>query len=110
MRKPGAFALYRYQDELFPTPVFRAAYGLFKDWPGERASIEYVRVLHLAASTMEATVERALRALLEAGVSFDYPDVKERAAPEKPTVPEVHIGKPELFLRCVSRRMRQRRL
>lgn len=98
VRKPGAFALYRYQDELFPTPVFRVAYGVFKDWRGERADVEYVRVLHLAASTMEATVERALRELVEAGEPFDYLDVKERAAPDKPAVPQVHIGEPDLSL------------
>jgi hypothetical protein len=98
VRKPGAFALYRHQDELFPTPVFRAAYGVFKDWRGERADVEYVRVLHLAASTMEATVERALRELVEAGEPFDYLDVKERAAPDKPAVPQVHIGTPDLSL------------
>jgi hypothetical protein len=96
VRKPGAFALYRYQDALFPTPVFRAAYGVFKDLRGERADIEYVRVLHLAASTMESIVERALVALLEEGVPFDYLAVKERAAPRTSSVPEVHIGKPNM--------------
>jgi hypothetical protein len=96
VRKPGAFALYRYQDELFPTPVFRAAYGVFKDRRGERADIEYVRVLHLAASTMEATVERALVALLDEGAPFDYLDVKDRAVPHESSVPDVQIGKPDL--------------
>jgi hypothetical protein len=81
---------------LFPTPAFRAAYGVFKDLRGERADIEYVRVLHLAASTMESIVERALVALLDEGVPFDYLAVKERAAPRTSSVPEVHIGKPNM--------------
>lgn len=96
VRKPGAFALYRYQDQLFPTPIFRAAYGVFKDLRGERADIEYVRVLHLAASTMEATVERALVELLAEGQPFDYLAVKDRAAPHQSGVPEVKIGKPDI--------------
>lgn len=96
VRKPGAFRLYRYQDQLFPTPIFRAAYGVFKTHRGERADIEYVRVLHLAASTMEATVERALVELLEAGEPFDYLAVKDRAAPEPTSVPTVRIPAPDL--------------
>ena len=96
VRKPGAFALYRYQEELFPTPVFRAAYGVFKDLRGERADVEYVRTLHLAASTMESTVERALVALLAEGRSFTYLDVKERAAPPPSRGPDVKIGQVDL--------------
>ena len=96
IRKPGAFALYRYQDQLFPTPAFRAAYGVFKTHRGERADVEYVRVLHLAASTMESTVERALLELLEEGEPFDYLAVKDRAAPERSPVPQVHIPAPDL--------------
>jgi hypothetical protein len=66
-RKPGAFASYRYRDELFPTTLFRQAYdSLVKQTPA-RADHEYVRVLHLAASTAESEVETALSLLLEAG-------------------------------------------
>ena len=96
VRKPGAFAQYRYQDEMFPTDTFRAAYGIFKTHRGERADIEYVRVLHLAASTMESTVERALQELLAEGRAFNYLDVKDRATPQQSAVPDVHIGKPDL--------------
>ena len=96
VRKPGAFRLYRYQEQLFPTPVFRAAYGVFKTHRGERADVEYVRVLHLAASTMESTVERALTTLLETGRAFDYLDVKDRAAPTPTAVPKVQISAPDL--------------
>lgn len=65
MRKPGAFAAYRYRDELFPTTTFRLAYDrLCKDMAG-RADGQYVRVLHLAASVSEAEVETALALLME---------------------------------------------
>jgi Mu transposase, C-terminal domain len=66
VRKPGAFAAYRYRDELFPSTTFRLAYDrLCKDMAA-RADGQYVRLLHLAASTSEAEVETALLLLLEA--------------------------------------------
>ena len=64
-RKPGAFAQYRYRDELFPTLAFRRAYDLLVGATPQRADREYVRLLHLAASTSEAEVEAALLLLLE---------------------------------------------
>jgi transposase len=91
VRKPGAFARYRYREELFPTPVFRAAYDALCARRGERADIEYVRILHLAASTLEATVERVLAGRLASGEAFDYASVRALAAPEKPKVPELAV-------------------
>ena len=58
--------------------------------------MEYVRILHLAASTLEADVEQALSLLLEAGERFDYVAVKELAKPEPVSVPVVHIPEPDL--------------
>ena len=60
VRKPGAFARYRFREQLFPTASFRRAYDALRQWRGERADVEYVRILHLAATTMEATVDSAL--------------------------------------------------
>lgn len=87
VRKPGAFARYRYREELFPSETFRRAYDALRIFRGERADVEYVRVLHLAASTLEAPVERALAELLEAGEPFDYALVRERVAPIQPEIP-----------------------
>jgi hypothetical protein len=95
VRKPGAFARYRYREELFPSLTFRRAYDAIVGWRGDRADVEYVRILHLAASTMETTVERALGELLERGVEFDYAAVRAIASPERSTVPEVHIPPPD---------------
>jgi hypothetical protein len=91
VRKPGAFARYRYREELFPTLVFRRAYDALQAARGDRADVEYVRTLHLAASTLEANVERALVTLLERGEPFDYAAVKALASPEQPRVPVVAI-------------------
>jgi hypothetical protein len=89
VRKPGAFARYRFREELFPTTTFREAYDALIRFKGERADIDYVRILHLAASTMESSVEAALRLLLDSRDRFDYGAVRELAAPVKPTVPEL---------------------
>jgi hypothetical protein len=96
VRKPGAFAAYRYREDLFPSLVFRRAYDALRERRGDRADVEYVRVLHLAASTSEHAVEQALSALLERGDAFDYAAVKALAQPVQPTVPVLRIGAPDL--------------
>ena len=60
VRKPGAFARYRFREQMFPTMTFRLAYDALKRWRGERTDVEYLRILHLAATTMESTVDSAL--------------------------------------------------
>jgi len=65
VRKPGAFAAYRYRDELFPTTIFRQGYDRLVEGSVKRADREYVRILHLAATTSEAEVETALQIVLE---------------------------------------------
>ena len=96
VRKPGAFARYRYREELFPTLAFRRAYNRLRKSRGDRADLDYVRILHLAASTMEATVESALVDLLARGAAIDYEAVRELAQPERPRLPEVAIPHPDL--------------
>lgn len=96
VKKPGAFARYRYREELFPTLIFRRAYDALGRWRGERADIEYVRILHLAASTLESEVEAALRLLLESGDRFDYAAVQALAKPEPVPIPTIHIPEPDL--------------
>jgi hypothetical protein len=96
VRKPGAFAAYRFREDLFPSLVFRRAYDALRARRGDRADVEYVRILHLAASTTERAVEAALATLLEQDAAFDYATVKAIAQPEQPAVPEVRIGTPDL--------------
>jgi Mu transposase-like protein len=96
VRKPGAFARYKYREDLFPSMTFRRAYDALRSSRGDRADVEYVRILHLAASTMESTVEVAVALLLEHGRPFDYVAVRDLAAPERPAVPHVQIAPPDL--------------
>ena len=84
VRKPGAFAAYRYRDDLFPTLVFRRAYDLLTERRPERADREYVRVLHLAATTSEAEVETAVALLLDAGTVPTFDAVRELVREPEP--------------------------
>jgi hypothetical protein len=97
VRKPGAFARYRFREHLFPTETFKLAHNALREWRGERADVEYVRILHLAATTMESDVDRTLALLLAAGKPFDYPMVRELVAPPSPQVPRLDsLSAPDL--------------
>jgi hypothetical protein len=90
VRKPGAFALYRYREELFPTLTFRKAYDvLTQKHSGRKADLEYLRILLLAASTMESTVETAVQKLLDDGALVAADQVKAAVKPDCPAVPQL---------------------
>lgn len=92
VRKPGAFARYRYREELFPTLVFRRAYDtLVESLTNWRADVEYLRVLHLAARTLESDVEAALDLLLAEETLPLADHVRALVAPAAPTVPDLAI-------------------
>jgi hypothetical protein len=77
VRKPGAFARYVYREEMFPALVFRRAYdALQAAEPGTKGDLAYLRILHLAASTMEADVEAALTLLFDVGTQISADAVK----------------------------------
>jgi len=85
VRKPGAFAAYRYRDDLFPTTTFRLAYDRLVSSSIERADRDYVRILHLAASTSESEVETALTLLLEASTLPCFDAVRDLVHPPHST-------------------------
>ena len=80
VRKPGAFAQYRYRQDLFPTHRFRVAYDQLKSRLNGRSSKEYLRILHLAARENEAAVDAALQHLIEAQVAITAETVRELVA------------------------------
>jgi hypothetical protein len=67
VRKPGAFADYRYRQEMFPSSRFRWAYDVLVERCPGRAVREYLAILHLAARRSQSGVEAALTQLLESG-------------------------------------------
>jgi hypothetical protein len=93
VRKPGAFERYRYRDELFPSVVYRRAYDVLAEasTTTRRGDLQYLRVLELAARTMECEVEVALQLLLGEGVVPTYDRVRSLIEPETTEVPELAI-------------------
>jgi Mu transposase-like protein len=96
VRKPGAFARYRYREDLYPSLTFRRAYDALVRTHGERADVEYLRILQLAATVGEARVRDALEAVLDQVGGFDYVSIQARVAPPVLTVPVIHIPLPDL--------------
>jgi hypothetical protein len=81
VRKPGGFARYVYREEMFPSVVFRCAYDAIQSpHRGLKGDLEYLRILHLAASTFEADVEAALTLLLADGKTITIDSVKALAS------------------------------
>jgi hypothetical protein len=78
VRKPGAFADYRYREDLFPSSHFRMAFDVLSKQQPARAAKEYLRILYLAARESEAGVEAALVQLLKEGGRMDAAAVTER--------------------------------
>jgi len=62
---------------MFPSVVFRRAYDAIQTpHHGLKGDLEYLRILHLAAGTIEADVEAGLGLLLAAGKSITADAVK----------------------------------
>jgi hypothetical protein len=95
VRKPGAFAHYRYREAFYPTLAFRRAYDALCRHQPARADREYLRVLYLAATTSETQVEAALLLLLESGQVPLFDLVRDLVRqPQIPTVglPPVNLA------------------
>jgi hypothetical protein len=78
VRKPGAFADYRYRSDLFPSSRFRMAYDVLCQRQPQRAAKEYLRILHLAARQSEVGVEAVLAIVLHEGGPLDAAIVAQR--------------------------------
>jgi len=93
VKKPGAFAHYRFQSSLFPRSIFRVAYDdLQSRLPGQ-ADREYLHLLKLAAEESEERVAAALHQVLSAGEPISFARMRElviakssEALPQAPSV------------------------
>jgi len=65
VRKPGAFEHYRYKESLYPSSWFRKAYDWLTEHRPAQATKQYLNILYLSATVSEATVERAIKWLLD---------------------------------------------
>jgi hypothetical protein len=100
VRKPGAFARYRYREELFPTLTFRRAYDALVEAlsAGWDADVEYLRILHLAARTLESEVAVALELLLAERTVPLAARVKQLVEPATPQIPELAVPAVDLVI------------
>ena len=91
LRKPGGFRNYRYREELFPSLVFRQSWDQLNQWYSPRkADLIYLRILQLAARTLECDVADALRWLLTTATHWDERDVEQLiGASQAVSVPQV---------------------
>lgn len=105
VRKPGAFANYRYRDDLFPTSRFRMAWDILRERSPLSSEKEYLKILELAAKGSESAVDDALRMLLLCDEPLTYDAVKEIVVsgaevppPTDVSVPVVDFGDYDLLL------------
>ena len=79
---------------MFPSVVFRRAYDTIQNpHHGVKGDVEYLRILHLAASTLEADVEAALELLLHAGKAISADVVKAIVTtPVRQEIPVLHAA------------------
>lgn len=75
VRKPGAFANYRYRSDLFPTSHFRIAYDMLRVQSPARADKEYLQILYEAAYGSEASVNKALQKMIADGTTPTAPEI-----------------------------------
>jgi len=93
LRKPGGFRDYRYRDVLFPSLVFRRAWEQFNRWYTPRkADLTYLRILNLAAHTMETDVAAALELLLDSDDRWTERDVEQCLELDPAPVPQIERG------------------
>ncbi len=96
VRKPRAFANYRYRDDLFPTTRFRMAFDALEERLGSRANREYLRILELAAKESETKVDEALHRLLAEGNAPTAKAVEEGMGRKTPDLREVTVAAVDL--------------
>lgn len=89
IRKPAGFARYVYREEMFPSLVFRRAFDRIQEVEQSvTQDLEYLRILHLAATTSEAKVEEVLSTMLADDVVPTCEAVKSLVCePEPATIP-----------------------
>lgn len=66
LRKPGAFAGYRWREELFPAPAYRAVFDHLERRSPTTADRRYLEILKVAADEGKTAVENVLEQLLGA--------------------------------------------
>ncbi len=98
VRKPGAFARYKCQSEMFPSLDFRRAYDALREHYNSayKADMEYLLILQKAAFSGEEDVICCLKLLQSEGILPDSGTITALIKPCDIEVPEVEIEEPSL--------------
>lgn len=93
VKKPGAFAGYRFREDMFPTLTFRMAYDRLRESRPEKADKEYLMILRLASRHGETSCKAVLKRILEAGTALSSGKVEthllRKPPSQKPDDPRV---------------------
>lgn len=96
VRKPGAFAHYRFQSSLYPSVLFRVAYDELRERLTGKADREYLKLLKLAADEGEERVAGILREMIGCGEAIVIERVRELVGEQReqsaPGVPRIEIN------------------
>jgi hypothetical protein len=95
VKKPGAFAHYRYQACLFPRMIFRLAYDELQFNVPERCDRDYLQMLKLAADESEEGVVEALQGIIERGEAISLERVRELVSAGSD---ESQVGIPQVMI------------
>ncbi len=97
VRKPGAFANYRYREEMFPSTVFRRAYDRLMEQDPSHASRRYLEILEWAAMNSEAAMETALHELIDTDEDLCFEKLVSKAESPVEEALEIDIPAPDLL-------------
>lgn len=98
VKKPGAFANYKYREDLFPRFMFRLAYDWLKEHRPAHADREYLQILDLAAKESEEKVDKALRHQMKTGQNLYMETIRDLIKKDLPrdtlllAVPKIELG------------------
>lgn len=98
VRKPGAFADYRYQADLFPSSLFRVAYDRLKSQCAGSADKQYLKILELAAKQSQSLVEAAIGHLADQqqAISFEAVEALVQSGQQVPEPTAVRVQEVDL--------------
>lgn len=91
VKKPGAFANYRYRPDLFPSLCFRLVFDLLGN------DKEYLQILKLAADAGERKVESILKGLIDRSQEISAKAVEDELGLDRAPVPaQINIAPVDL--------------
>lgn len=96
VKKPKAFANYRYQAQFFPSTCFRMTYDQLKST--ERGTKEYLEILQLALREGEEQVNECLRFLITHDCPLSLEEVKGLLGEKLPSATELKISPIDLSI------------